>query len=465
MSVFKLDTLRRAIGGEWLQPVSEKTRDEITGVGIDTRDDLSGKAFFAIRGEQHDGHDFTIAAARAGAAVIVIERAIPAVQYPPDVGVILVASTRQALARLALAHRRSLLSTKVIAITGSSGKTTTKQLMYGILSQAMAGSCAVRSFNNDIGVPLTLLAARSSDRYVVVEIGTNAPGEIGMLAAIAEPDIAVITNVGRAHLQGLGTIEDVAREKASLLSHLREGGTAIINADCERSREYLRVPAKVVLFGESEEADLRLTGRGVRDGAYWIEVNDRQQFRMALPGRHNALNALAAIAVARRLGVSDEHIDAGLLAAEPAPMRMAIERIGEIDLINDAYNANPDSVLASLRTFGELTAEAERRVIVLGDMLELGEEAPELHREIGRELRTLHETHPIGLLILVGGIVRHIAVEVSGDLAEEHVMHVPMLDESSLDALLEHFNAGDAVLLKGSRRIGLERVAERMRTV
>jgi UDP-N-acetylmuramoyl-tripeptide--D-alanyl-D-alanine ligase len=522
MSVFELDTLRRTIGGEWLQRssnslagtgaggASNRNTDDrrvdnispasqplpagagevfITGVGIDSRENLSGKAFFAIKGEQHDGHDFLTAAVDAGAALLIVERDIVESNLPSDVPIVRVDSTRKALAKLALAHRRSLVMTKVIGITGSAGKTTTKRLIHSILSQSLTGSCAPKSFNNDIGVPLTLLAAQPRDRYVIVEIGTNAPGEIGALAALAEPDIVVITNVGRAHLEKLGNVENVAREKAAILNHLRPDGMAILNADSIPLRDYYKLADHVVTFGEAEDADLRLTNRGMAIGDQhstvgslqsargdavdepadgrrppaashpWLEVNGRVRFRLAMPGRHNALNAIAAIAVGRRMGLTDEQIEAGLMAADPEPMRMASEYVGGIIIFNDAYNANPDSTVASLVTFGELAADADRRVIVLGDMLELGEHGPELHREVGGALRDLHNAHPVGLLILVGSLVEHVAGEVAVRIPAENVLHIPALDDKEIARITSKLKPGDALLLKGSRRIGLERIA------
>ncbi len=198
MTFFESEHLRQLTGGRWRQAPSRRLTAR--GVGIDTRQPLAGQMFFAIRGEHHDGHGFLHEAAAADAALLVVERASAPAALPAGVGVLEVPDTRRALAQLAAAYRRTLTGTTVVAVTGSAGKTTTKTLLHGVLSTAMRGSAAPKSFNNEIGVPLTVLAADPDDRYLVVEVGSNAPGETAMLTRIVEPDIAVITTIGRAHL-------------------------------------------------------------------------------------------------------------------------------------------------------------------------------------------------------------------------------------------------------------------------
>ncbi|MHC5023010.1 MAG: Mur ligase family protein, partial [Planctomycetota bacterium] len=328
MSGLSPENIRAATGGRWLVPPTRPRA--LVGVGIDTRANLVDHAFVAIRGDRHDGHEFVAAAAAGGAGLLVVEQDLDRPASPAGTAVLRVDSTRRALADLARAHRARLTGTTVIGVTGSAGKTTTKGLIHAVLSRSMSGSTAPRSFNNDLGVPLTILGAKASDRFLVVEIGTNAPGEIGQLASIARPDIAVITTVGRAHLEGLGTLEDVAREKASILDALPAGGMGVINADAPWLQPWHRPDDRDVLYGEAPAAALRLTARAPRPRGQWIEVNRTERFELGLPGRHNALNALAAIAVARRLGAGESSIGDGLAEVAAEPMRMSVHEIDDL---------------------------------------------------------------------------------------------------------------------------------------
>ncbi|TVQ51191.1 MAG: UDP-N-acetylmuramoyl-tripeptide--D-alanyl-D-alanine ligase [Phycisphaerales bacterium] len=463
MSRFRLDQMMPTLAGTWLQrPEPFDPEMGFEGVGIDSRENLKDYVFLAIKGERTDGHAYLSAAARAGATLLVVEREVDLSDLPPAVGVLKVDRTRAALVRLARAHRRSLTTTKVIAVTGSAGKTTTKRLLQSVLAPQFAGTCAPRSFNNDIGVPLTLLGASPRDRYVLVEIGTNAPGEISRLAQLAEPDIGVITMIGHSHLEGLGSVAAVIREKAAILNHLREDGWAIINADCPGLRDYLKPVENTILFGEAEDGDLRLTDRGEADGGWWFRINDRTRFRLALPGRHNAVNALAVVAVARRMGLNEQQIDEGLSRATAEQMRFVRQRVAGIDLFNDAYNANPESMVAALDTFVELTSDASRRILVLGDMLELGDQTRMLHAELGERLIKLHRSAPIARSILIGSAM-HAAAEVLTEAGmSDRLEYIGELDQQAAARIAASFESGDAVLLKGSRGMALERIVDEM---
>lgn len=470
MNFFEIENLRSVTNARWLRrPERPPT---LNGVGIDSREDLSGRAFVAIKGDTHDGHAFLGEAVKSGAGLLIVESetsaAVDVLKLPAFVGVMMVESTRRALAKLALAYRRSLRGTKVIAITGSAGKTTTKRLVHSVLSTQMQGTCSPKSFNNEIGLPLTILQARLSDKYLVVEIGTNHPGEIAELAAIAEPELAVITCIGRAHLEGLGSVEAIAREKASLLSHLQPNGVAIVNADAPLLRPSLKLAGHRVLFGESEDAELRLTARGSHRACstprassnWWFEINNRQRFDLALPGKHNAMNALAAVAVGRRMGVDDESIARGLKAVEPAAMRMTPQKINGVTIYNDAYNANPDSVIAALNTFAEIVTGAKRRIVILGDMLELGDSGPDLHREIGRHVLAIDAASHIDHAIFIGEHSAFAAAEVARQWPGDRVIAMPTVDAAAIAFIQQMLKPGDAVLLKASRGMGLERLVQ-----
>jgi len=460
MDVFAPDQLCDAVQGTWLRHATFRVIPD--GVGIDSRGDLTNRVFFAIAGDRHDGHEYLHQAAAAGASVLVVER--DDLDLPEEVGILRVQSTRQALGRLARAHRQTLINTTVIAITGSAGKTTTKSLVEGVLSSAMPGTCAEKSFNNDIGVPLTILAASQDDRYLILEIGTNAPGEIDALAAIAQPNIAVITMVGRSHLAGLGSVEAVAREKASLLKHLipqriEPGNTedvalAILHADSPELRAYTTDTA--ITFGEAPHATLRLTGRGRDADHWWFEVNAARRFALNLPGKHNAVNALVAVAIGRTMGIDDAAISTALRTVQPGPMRFAPQPWRDALVYNDAYNANPDSMRAALETFAELTTDAPRRIIILGDMGELGDSAIALHQQLSAPLAAIHAQNPIAHCVLIGPLAQHIA-DGSASVAA-HITLVPTLTEQTIAQIQQLIQPGDAVLLKASRSCALERI-------
>jgi UDP-N-acetylmuramoyl-tripeptide--D-alanyl-D-alanine ligase len=460
-NVFDIEQIRSTCGGRWMQKPDGKPPN-ITGVGIDSRDDLAGKAFAAIRGSTHDGHDHLAQAVENGARLLIIQRdRVASLKLPPAVHVMHAESTRRALGKIAHAYRQSLRGTKVIAVTGSSGKTTTKRLIHGALSATLSGSAAVKSFNNDIGVPLTLLAAKSSDKYVIVEIGTNAPGEIANLAEIAEPDIAVITMIGRSHLEGLGSIEGVAMEKGSLLRSLSpDEGVAIVNADCPLLRPHMKRVRTRFLFGESADSDLRLTNRGpsATNDCWFLEMNGRTRFDIALPGRHNAINALAAVAVARRMGVNDDDIRRGLLSVRPEAMRMTPHVAAGATFYNDAYNANPDSVIAALDTFAEIAGSARRRIVILGDMLELGAASRDLHGEVGRHLARINDRCGIDHAILIGPEMSGAANAVAESLSAKNITTFTSLTNGAIGAARSLIRPGDAVLVKASRGMGLERL-------
>jgi UDP-N-acetylmuramoyl-tripeptide--D-alanyl-D-alanine ligase len=463
MILFDVEDVRAITGGRWLaQPAARS----ITGVGSDTRAPLAGAAFVAIKGRRHDGHDHLAGAARAGAVIAIVERATSPRSIPPGLGVLHVRCTRRALADLARAHRSRLGGT-VIGVTGSFGKTTTKALIGAVLGQGMTGTAAPKSFNNEIGLPLTVLAAAPADAFVLLEIGTNSPGEIAALSAIARPDLAVITGAGRAHLGGFGSARAIAEEKAAILDHAAPGATAFVatgSADldaaiAERGRAGGAPPRRIVRYGEGPEAALRLTAWGGAGEVWWLEVDGAARFEIALPGRHNAVNALAAIAVGRAMGLGDEAIAAGLRAAALPPMRMARSEHGGIAVVNDAYNANPEAMAAALETFAILAAD-RRRVLLLGDMLELGAESAPAHRELGERIALLHARCPLARVVLVGAHVAETREALARAGLGAIARHVPVLDDGEARAIATALRPGDAVLLKGSRGMALERVAD-----
>lgn len=488
MTFWTLEHLKAVLGGAWLaRPTNDAPRpDPATadahagGASIDSRSTRPGQVFFALKGERADGHAFVPAAAAAGAFLAVIDNPASLPHRWQDAlgpcAVLQVPDARAALLRAAAAYRKSLPSAKFIAVAGSNGKTTTVRLIAAVLRASLRGTASAKSFNNDLGVPLTILNAARSDQFVVCEVGTNAPGEIARLADVVRPDIAVITSIGREHLEGLGSLAGVALEEASLLASLQPSGLAVLPSgvpelESPASKWLARVAgAAAVRVGFDDHADLRVTDarheglQGLR-----FTINDRWTYRVPLIGRHNALNAATAVAVARRLGVPDQSIEAALAQARPdagASMRLAVSRCpfqnGHITLINDAYNANPESMLAALRTLAEAAPDAPRRIAVLGDMLELGPAAPDLHRQIGDAILASTGPAPIDAVITVGPLAMFIAERLSRKWRPSEIVPIDDRDETAIlaaaKALLRLASPGDAVLLKASRGVALERL-------
>ena len=437
--------LAEASGGQWLAapPAS------IDGVGIDSRDALAGRIFAAIAGPTHDGHDHLQEAVANGAVGAIVQREVPGAGCP----CLLVENVRSTLARASAAYRRTLGETVVVAITGSAGKTTTRRMLETVLAAKGPGSASPKSFNNDLGVPLTLLNARGDDRWLLVEVGTNAPGEIRQLGALVEPDMVLITGIGQAHLEGLGNLQAVAKEKASLLSTLRPGGMALVNTDQEGILPELTVyDCAIETFGHTKDADIRLLARRQVPGGQEIEVGDGFAAMLPLPGEHNAINALGVYGIAKMMGMDNAAIQDGLARVTPAPMRMERVDLGDRVVWNDAYNANPESMAAALATFVEEEEGTGRLVAVLGAMLELGAESEELHRKLGRMAARA------GLDVLIGvGSQGETVVNAARDAGFTGVTRIVALEQDP-NVIAEWFFPGDRVLLKASRGVGLERV-------
>lgn len=452
-SFFAPESVRTHTAGTFLARCEHP--DTLHGVSIDTRELAPGQLFVALSGERTDGHDHLQAAADAGAAIALVERNVPA---PVGMTLVRVADCRAALGRLAAAYRATLRSTRVIAVTGSNGKTTTVRLLDHVLGSSLRGSASRKSFNNELGVPLTILNARPTDQYLVCEVGMSNPGEIRKLAAIVRPDVGVITSIGRAHFEAFGSIAGIAREKGSLLFELADTGVGIITADSPELERALPPNVQLIRFGVHDAADLRTTAVDASSGGVRFQLNDRAWFEVPLVGAHNASNAAAAIAVARRLGLNDEQIAGALRSAAGAEMRLDRATIAGIDVVNDAYNANPDSMLAALRTFEAVGSGADRRVVVLGDMLELGDASEAEHRAIGEALvASIGAGNGPEVVCLVGPGMASAADPLRKVVAPNMLWLEPEAGDGR--SIAERLAPGDAVLLKGSRAMGLERVA------
>ncbi len=473
--------LVRATAGRWLTPPAD-LHAPIRGFSIDSRDIQPGMAFVAIVGPNHDGHDHVAAAFRAGAALAVVQRPVALPDELPGRPVLQVDDTIAALQRAAAAWRDclALAGVRVIAVTGSNGKTTTRCLIHAALSSRLRGSQSPKSFNNHLGLPLTLLNADPRHHFVVAEVGTNHPGEIEPLARIARPDVAVITTIGTAHIGNFTDQAAIAREKAQLLTHLAPHGIAVLPADDACLSTLLRhVPAGCTVshFGRSDTADVRLTSP-VHTTPDCIRFTISAQaapshsegadltLTLPLPGPHNALNALAALAVARALHIPDEAAITALAAAAVAPMRGQVLRLGSpvpVTLLLDAYNANPDSMRAALDTLLTFTpAVGGRRIAILGDMLELGEHAVTQHRDLGRRLAAL--AGDIHNLVLIGKLSQVAAAQAAAAYTGQHMLAVETWLDDLPAAIAGRLRPGDVVLIKASRGLALERLVPAIET-
>lgn len=497
MIPMSLGDIAAAVGAECPSNVAQRVVRRVT---TDSRDVLPGDLFFALRGPNYDGHDFIGEALAKGAVACVCNRkpddSIEAEprhgatkprsregdrhkgtkarrheEVPTD-GVtttfaecLLVDDTLAALGRLAKHYRHAVLpvSTAVIAVTGSNGKTTTKYMIDHIMSGEFKGRASPKSFNNAIGVPLTLLSADVDDRYLVVEIGTNAPGEIAALADIASPNVAVVTSIGEAHLEGLGDIHAVAAEKTSLLRFVRSAGLAVVNVDrpeilphlAAMSGTHAAVP-RLLTFGVDPCARLRVTPRRADLYGTVFELEDRYHIELPMPGAHHATNAAAAFAVARWFGVAPERIVERFRSFHPPQGRTELEEIGGVKVVDDAYNANPSSVLAALEALR--AAKNGRRVLVLGDMLELGTQSGASHRRV---FQAAVETG-VEILVAVGRATIEAARRNKPEKLCTEVYCCEDLASATklLDGLV---TTGDTVWIKGSRGMQLDQVVQHLR--
>lgn len=452
-----------------------------TGATIDSRRSIPGGLFVALPGEHYDGHDFIAEALERGCRGALGRRdrlpperraELPVRVYEWDgerwrrsgretapAALVLVPDALDALQRLAARWRR-LFSPVVVGVTGSVGKSTTKELIAAVLSRGRHTLKSERSYNNEIGLPLALLGLRPEHEAVVLEMGTYGPGEIAHLAEIALPHIGVVTNVSHSHLERMGTLETIARAKSELPAALPPDGLAVLNGDEPLIRGMAGVTrAPVLFYGLGRDCHYRaeaLESRGLEGISFVLQAGDeRRRLRCALPGRHSVYTALAAVAVGRYLGLSWEEIEAGLLDTSAQIRLLAVPAVGGATLLDDTYNASPTSCRAALDLLAELPG---RKVAVLGDMLELGSYEEEGHRQVGRWAAGVVEE-----LFLLGERARWI-----GEAAREQGMpagrvHLARERQEVIEMLRERLRPGDVVLVKGSRAMEMEHIVAALR--
>jgi len=434
---------------------------EIKGVSIDSRKIKEGELFVAIKGDRFDGHDFVSEVMQKGAWGAIVDKSVLESQFGKIGGlrnIIPVEDTLRALQEMAFLHR-SKFSLPVVGITGSNGKTTTKEMAAGILKQNGPVLKNEGNLNNHIGVPLTLMKLEKGHHAAVVEMGMSAPGEIDLLARLVNPDVGVITNIGAAHLEFLGSLEGVADAKAELLGNIRSNGTAVLNADDFYFASLKnKWSGRVLSFGIEQQADVKASSiKQDRDFTdFTLEAaGSKVNVRLRAVGRHNIYNALAAAAAAIALGMPIESIKYGLDDFAPVAMRSELKVVKGRTVLADHYNANPGSVKAALETLITLRPGA-RSVAVLGDMLELGPSSAEEHRAVGRIAAGLG----VDVLIALGQ-----QAEQMLEGAREAGMSTGRLFAAGSHAeaaalLARESRNGDAVLVKGSRGMKMEKVLE-----
>jgi UDP-N-acetylmuramoyl-tripeptide--D-alanyl-D-alanine ligase len=426
----------------------------IDRIGTDSRTIRSGELFVALRGENFDGHDFVESVATSGATGALVDHGWNG-NVPDSFALIRTTDTLLAYQKIAAKYRRSL-ALKVLAITGSNGKTSTKDFAASVLARKFRVTKTEGNFNNHVGLPRTILEATSNDEVAVWEIGMNHPGEIAALAAISAPDAAIITNIGVAHIEFMGSREAIAGEKGALAEAVGPQGTVILNADDPFSKAIAaRSRAKVVFAGTTDGTVRAAEIRQSADGSEFtiLEGAHRCRAQLPVPGLHMVQNALLAVAAGRAFGLSIEECAAGLATAPLTKARLQIKQVGGVDFLDDSYNANPDSMKAALRTLVELDTEG-KRVAVLGEMRELGAESEQGHREVGETAAALR----IDQLITIGDTAQGIA-QGARAAGLKNVSSVSSTREAA-DLLGELAVPGDLVLIKGSRAAKTEEVIE-----
>jgi UDP-N-acetylmuramoyl-tripeptide--D-alanyl-D-alanine ligase len=433
--------------------VSGALPDAVIGLSIDSRTILPGEAYFAIKGDVHDGHDFVDAALKAGAALAVVASAQRA-KFAPDAPLLVVDDVLEGLRDLALASR-ARLTAQVIAVTGSVGKTSTKEALRAVLSAQGETHASVASFNNHWGVPLSLARCPASMRFAIFEIGMNHAGEIDPLVRMVRPHVAVITTVEPVHLEFFAGIEAIADAKAEIFAGVEPGGAAVLNRD---NSQFARLAAsaqargisRIVSFGADEQSGARLLDLSLRATSSAVHANilgHDVTYRLGMPGRHMAMNSLAVLAAASLAGADLALAALSLSQVAPAAGR-GVRRVlevgnGEAILIDESYNANPASMAAAINVLGAAEIGPQgRRIAILGDMLELGSTGPDLHRGLAEDVRA----NRIDLVYCCGPLMRNLWDALSAGKRGGYAENSASLEAQAVSAV----RAGDAIMIKGS---------------
>jgi UDP-N-acetylmuramoyl-tripeptide--D-alanyl-D-alanine ligase len=452
----RFDQLVRITGGTLYN--TEQAARVFRGVSIDSRKLEPGQLFIALRGERNDGHNYIEAALKSGATGLVVEFDYPGLQLiGGEIPVVAVTNSHKAMIDVAVDYRDKV-DPQRIGVSGSNGKTTTKEMIFHLLSAVEKHVYrSPGNYNNLFGMPLALMSMPQDTNVAVLEMGISVPGEMSRLAEIVKPDVMVITNVGPSHLEFLGTVEGVARAKLEVVQAMTPDQPLIINADDDvLVDEVKKVGRDYVSFGIEKKATFRPSSIKTDDTGATVVGIEKHQFRLSMFGRYQVYNLLAAYAAVRTSGYTFDGTDTLAIELRTAPMRGEIVVNSGVTFFSDCYNANPDSVMSGLMSFAERKKDG-RRLIVLGDMLELGRESERYHRQVAVELSKI----PFDYLALVGPMSSIIAdelIDAGGD--SETIEHFKDSDDCA-DRLSRFFMAGDLVYVKGSRGIGLEAIMQR----
>lgn len=455
MEVLGIEEIVNASKGKLMNPVQDLA---VSGVSIDSRSINPGDMFIAIRGENFDGHDFICKAIENGAVLVVSHKQLEGCSTP----YVLVEDTLKALHDIA-GYYRSKFKIPFVAVTGSAGKTTTKDMIASVLSEKYNVLKTEGNFNNAIGLPLTLFKLQYSHDIAVLEMGMNSPGEIRLLSGLVRQSVGVISNVGTAHIEKLGSRENILRAKLELFSYFNSASTAVINGDNDMLATFDTDKYRVLRYGLNKDNDIYACGikeKGEAGIDFTVFMEGvPESFTVLLPGMHNVYNALSAIAVARLFGMEAEDIRKGLLSFKPSKMRMDIINLESgVKLINDVYNANPESMKAAIDVLQSLKSNG-RSICILGDMLELGDLSSKEHYEIGRYA----VLSGVDILIAVGSFSEDMkrGAQASG-MNSDNIYAFPATEAviKSLEAIIKPF---DVVLLKGSRRMKMEVIVNYLR--
>ena len=427
-----------------------------TGITTDSRIESSGELFVALCGERFDGHAYCKMALEHGAAAVLVSKPVP--ELPSETVIITVEDTLLAYQQIAHAYRMSNKNLKVVAVTGSNGKTSTKDMIAACLSTKFKVIKTQENFNNEIGLPKTLLSVKADTEIAVVEMGMRGLGQIRELCDIAKPDVAVVTNVGETHMELLGSMENIARAKSELVEDLTQEQLAVLNADNEYVAAMAdKTKAQVVTYGYSGKATFRgdnvvTTAHGSVFTCIDSRSGERTEVNMPFIGEHNVQNALAAIAVGAAFGVKLNNSAKALMTAKLTGSRQEIVHIGTMTVINDAYNASPMSMQAAIETLDEVATG--RKIAVMGDMLELGDVSVQAHRTVGCTLAS----HRVDVLVTRGAMGREIAQAAKA--AGLKFVYSCDSHEAAGQTLRQLLLPGDTILFKGSRGMQMEKIID-----
>jgi UDP-N-acetylmuramoyl-tripeptide--D-alanyl-D-alanine ligase len=453
-TMFTIKDILGAVKGRLL---SGNEDDMLTGVSTDTRKIKSGELFVAIKGERFDGHSFILDAVSKGASgILVQEGGITNANFKmPDVDFISVPDSVKALGDIAN-FQRSRFNIPIIGITGSNGKTTTKEMIASILNKRFNVLKNFGTENNNIGVPLALMRLNSEHNISVLELGTNHLGEISRLSEIARPTIAVITNIGPSHLEYLEDLDTVFKAKCEILEYINKESRVILNLDDEHLRK-LKIGPKIIWFGLTKDADFYADKINLEPDGINFRLNEKWDISLGVLGRHNVYNALSAIATAWDFGVSIDEIRDALKEFRVPNMRMEVKRFGDIKIINDSYNSNPQSMKQAIEALRDMTTEG-RKILIAGDMLELGNLSGRFHHLVGKQAAE----SGIDLIVAVGKLAEHIARGAQEAGMSERKIKLCSVTKEAREKVGNLIKKGDTILVKGSRAMKMEQIVEEL---